>query len=80
MAVFLNDNDGNYVETDRLPDFKYVINEEKSYCYQDNSKEHDNEIKLFTDAAGQHIISNLGKNNKCFLYFDRKLEINISNI
>ena len=70
IAVYVENNGGNYVEADRMPGSDYVINESKSYCYTKISKEHDNNIRMYTES-GKHIISNLGKNNKCHLYFDK---------
>ena len=69
--MYVQDSSGNYVETDRLPGSNYVINESKSYCYTKKRSEHDTSIKMYTEN-GKHIISNLGKDNKCHLWFDPK--------
>ena len=64
-----NEND-KYEEINIMPGSEYVINESKSYCTLDN-KEHDNKAILKT-FEGKHIISNLTKQDKCYLYFDRE--------
>ena len=71
LAVYVQDSSGNYVEQQRLPGSDYVINESKSYCYTKKSSEHDTSIRMYTEN-GKHIISNLGKDNKCHLWFDPK--------
>jgi len=78
IAVHVKDSSGNYVEQSRIPGSDYVINESKSYCYTKKSSEHDTSIKMYTEN-GKHIISNLGKDNKCHLWFDPK-PITISEI
>ena len=71
LAIYVQDSSGNYVEQQRLPGSDYVINESKSYCYTKKSSEHDTSIKMYTEN-GKHIISNLGKDSKCHLWFDPK--------
>jgi len=54
-----------------MPNSDYMINESKTYCTKGSSSEHDTSIKMFTEN-GKHIISNLGKDSKCHLWFDPK--------
>ena len=66
-------NDSCYQEitTNRMPSDGYKINESKSGCYKDSNKEQkDNEAKLYTNENGEHVINNLLKEDKCYLYFD----------
>ena len=70
MAVHVNDGNGNYVEQDRMPNSDYMINESKTYCTKGSSSEKDTEARIYTDETGQHVISNLLKNDRCYLYFD----------
>jgi len=75
LAVKIQENEGGstYKDSSTLPDgTKYEINESKSYCYTKTSKEHDTKIRLYTNDKGQHVMENLAKNNKCYLYFDLK--------
>ncbi len=71
MAMYKNDGGGD-VEINEMPSSGYAINEEKSYCYTTDSNNHDSNAKLYTDNKGQHVIANLDKNGKCYLYFDIK--------
>ncbi len=66
------DDDNCYESIDRMPYSGYVINTDKSYC-SINGNERDTEAKLYTEN-GKHIIENLAKNEKCYLYFDRRAE------
>jgi len=58
-------------ETDRMPSSGYVINESKSYCTLDNINK-DTSVRLYTNAGGEHIIKNMAKSEKCYLYFDKE--------
>ena len=66
-------NDSCYEEitSKRMPTSGYVINESKSYCTLDNINKKKN-ARLYTNENGEHIISNLAKSSKCYLYFDRE--------
>jgi len=79
MAVHVKDSSGNYTETDRMPGSDYMINESKTYCTKGSSSEKDTEARIYTDDTGQHIISNLLKNDRCFLYFDER-PLNVAGI
>ena len=74
MAMYQSDDGTNYTEINKMPESGYVINEEKSYCTI-NNVDKDNSAKLYTDKYGQHVIENISKNDKCYLYFDRNTEI-----
>ena len=68
MAMYKSDDGTNYTEIDTLPESRYLINEEKSYCTV-NNVDKDNNARIYTNN-GEHIIKNLSKNEKCYLYFD----------
>ncbi len=68
MAMYKSDDGTNYTEIDTLPESGYLINEEKSYCTV-NNVDKDNNARIYTNN-GEHIIKNLSKNEKCYLYFD----------
>ena len=68
MAMYKSDDGTNYTEINKMPESGYVINEEKSYCTI-NNVDKDGSAKLYTNN-GEHIIKNLQKNEKCYLYFD----------
>ena len=59
MAMY-QEQDGEYVEVDKMPSSGYVINEEKSYCTIDNVNK-DEESVLYTNDNGEHVISGLKK-------------------
>ena len=68
VAMYKSDDGTNYTEINKMPESGYVINEEKSYCTI-NNVDKDGSAKLYTNN-GEHIIKNLQKNEKCYLYFD----------
>jgi len=69
MAMYEQENNGNYKEINTMPSSGYIINESTSYCTKDNVNKDNNAI-LKTEN-GKHVISNLSKSDKCYLYFDR---------
>ena len=69
MAMYQQNDSGTYTEiAGRMPSSDYIINENKSYCTLDNKNKDANAILKTVD--GNHVISNLTKNDKCYLYFD----------
>ena len=77
MAMYKNDDGTNYTEINKMPESGYVINEEKSYCTI-NNVDKDGSAKLYTNN-GEHIIKNLQKNEKCYLYFDNAYRVTSIN-
>ena len=69
VAMYQEDESGEYIEVEVMPSSGYVINETESYCTVDNVNK-DEEAILYTDDEGQHVIGNLKKGSKCYLYFD----------
>ena len=69
IAMYQKDNDGEYEEIEVMPSSGYVINEEKSYCTVDGETKDTNAL-LYTNDSGEHVIANLQKKSKCYLYFD----------
>ncbi len=60
--------DSCYSETTTMPSAQsYVINENKSYCTINSTKETGITLKTIN---GNHIFKGLNKNSKCYLYFD----------
>ena len=72
MAMYQENDNGEYVEIETMPSSGYSINESESYCTIDNVN-HDEEAILYTNDDGEHVIGNLKKNSKCYLYFDEEL-------
>jgi len=70
MAMYKNDGDGD-IEITTMPESGYEINKEKSYCTTDNINKVYN--KMYTDYKGNHIITGLEKDSKCYIYFDKSL-------
>ncbi len=75
MALYQHKDDKNctgeecYDPINEMPGSDYEINTTESYCTLDGQEEHD---KLYTNENGEHIINKLKKNEKCYLYFDKK--------
>jgi len=69
MAMYKNDG-AEDVEITTMPESGYTINESKSYCNLNGSK--DSNAKLYTDENGNHVISKLTKGDRCYLYFDKQ--------
>ena len=77
MAMY-QETDNDYVEISSIPSYGYHINQDKSYCTLDNINK-DNNAVLKT-IGSNHTISNLSKNDKCYIYFDKNKINNISDI
>ncbi len=69
VAMYQQDEAGEYVEIEQMPSSGYTINTEESYCTVDGNK--DNTISLYTNENGEHVIAKLKKGSKCYLYFDK---------
>jgi len=69
-------NDSCYEEvlSNKMPNHEYKINETKSYCSLDNINK-DTSARLYTNKYGEHVISDLSKSSKCYLYFDNNMKI-----
>jgi len=67
IAMYKNDGAGD-IEITTMPASGYAINESKSYCNINNAK--DTGVRLYTNSAGEHVISGLQKGSKCYVYFD----------
>ncbi len=52
-----------------MPSSGYAINETKSYCTIDNKTKDTNAV--LKTVNGSHSFSNLAKQDKCYLYFDK---------
>ena len=50
-----------------------------SYCTLDNINK-DDEAAIYTNIKGEHVISGLKKNSKCYLYFDIKSAITVQEL
>ena len=73
VAMYQENESGEYVEIDAMPSSGYIINEELSYCTLDNVNKDEDAI-LYTNKNEEHVIGNLKKNSKCYLYFDEYVE------
>ena len=73
VAMYQENDSGEYIEIDTMPSSGYVINEEQSYCTIDGENKDDN-ANLYTNSNGEHVIANLQKGSKCYLYFDEYVE------
>ena len=77
MAMY-QETDNDYVEISSIPSYGYHINQDKSYCTLDNINKDNNAI--LKTIGSNHTISNLSKNDKCYIYFDKNKINNISDI
>ena len=77
IAMYQENNNGEYVEIEKMPSSGYTINEEKSYCEINGEK--DSNAKLAT-IGGNHTFANLQRGAKCYLYFDEKPITNIQEL
>jgi len=78
MTMYEQENNGNYKEVNTMPTSGYIINESKSYCTLDNVNKDTNAI--LKTINGEHVIKNLTKSDKCYLYFDKIKVTNISEL
>ena len=67
IAMYQENDSGEYESIDTMPNSSYIINEEKSYCTIDGEKDANATLKTID---GYHTFSGLKKNSKCYLYFD----------
>lgn len=72
MAMYQSEDKTNYTEINAMPSNGYVINEEKTYCTTDNNTKVKGKIKTIN---GIHGLYDITKNDKCYLYFDKKTSV-----
>ncbi len=77
MAMYKSDDGTNYTEIDTMPESVYVINESKSYCTVDNNTQVKGKLKTIN---GIHSVTGLKKNEKCYIWFDKKSPENIDEL
>jgi len=86
MAMYKSEDKTNYTEIEDMPGSDYTINESKSYCNM-TSGDRDTGAILKT-INGNHTIGKLKKNDRCYLYFDKReatsedtlAKLNITNV
>ena len=73
IAIYLCNNEDctTFSELDKLPNgSEYTINTAKSYCYKNNEEEKHTD-RLYTNSNGEHIIKDMEKGERCFIYFNK---------
>ncbi len=65
MAMY-KEEDGEDIKIEEMPDYRYAIDEERSYCMRGDSKI----TGVLKTINGYHTISKLHTNDKCYLYFE----------
>ena len=70
MAMYKSEDKTNYTEINDMPESGYIINESKSYCNMSNGTK--DITAILKTINGNHTIGKLKKNDKCYLYFDKK--------
>ena len=69
MAMYQQNESGEYEKITTMPSSGYMINETESYCTVDGESK-DSNARLYTNGNGEHVISGLQEKSKCYLYFD----------
>ena len=67
LAIYIENEEGNYVSENKIPLSGYYINEEKSYCQTNDNK--DSSVKMKYEN-GSLTISNVTQKTKCYFYFN----------
>ncbi len=78
MAMYKSEDKTNYTEINDMPSSGYIINESKSYCNMSNGTK--DTTAILKTINGNHTIGKLKKNDRCYLYFDKKTPENIQEI
>ena len=78
MAMYKSEDKTNYTEINEMPSEGYIINESKSYCNMSNGSK--DTTAILKTINGNHTIGKLKKNDRCYLYFDKKTPENIQEI
>ena len=69
IAMYKSEDGTNYTEINEMPSEGYIINEERTYCTIDNKTQIKGKVK---SIEGNTILTNIKKNDKCYLYFDKQ--------
>ena len=69
LAMYKSEDGTNYTEINEMPSEGYIINEERTYCTIDNKTQIKGKVK---SIEGNTIVTNIKKNDKCYLYFDKQ--------
>ncbi len=78
MAMYQSEDGKNYTEINEMSSEGYIINESKSYCNMSNGAK--DTTAILKTINGNHTIGKLKKNDRCYLYFDKKTPENIQEI
>ena len=72
VSLYIQNEEGTYIETDAIPTSGYILNNEQSYCGISNNGEIiKDERVILTYENGSMTFSNVTKKGtKCYLYFD----------
>ena len=72
VSLYIQNEEGTYIETDAIPTSGYILNNEQSYCGISNNGEIiKDESVILTYGNGSMTFSNVTKKGtKCYLYFD----------
>ena len=68
IAMYKSEDGTNYTEIAEIPDSGYVVNEEKTYCTNDNKTQVKGKVKTI---KGNTVITNINKSDKCYVWFDK---------
>ena len=76
VSLYLQNEEGDYIEADTIPSGGYTLNEAQSYCGQSNNGEivKDESINIIYENGAINVNNLTKKGTKCFLYFDEESE------
>ena len=78
IAMYQENDNGDYINIDKVPISGYILNETKSYCEANGEK--DNNIKIEYTKGQINFLGMTTEGTKCYLYFDEKNEKTMSEI
>ena len=76
VSLYLQNEEGDYIEADTIPSGGYTLNEAQSYCGQSNNGEivKDESINIIYENGAINVNNLTKKGTKCYLYFDEGSE------
>ena len=72
VSLYLQNEEGNYIEADTIPASGYTLNKSQSYCGRSNNGEiiKDGSVNIIYENGAINVNNITKKGTKCYLYFD----------
>ena len=80
IAMYQQNDSGEYESIDTVPESGYQLNEEQSYCEINGEEDTSIRVSYNTDTKTLNISPMTTKGTKCYLYFDEKGITNIEEL